>query len=391
MHISKSDFPSLSKKDIIILNDVIHEIVDYSNELLYSNYIQEAKKILDTGLVISDFFLKIFGAISEKGTNNNNSKLSDKLKYPLSLKLLLLKTNFKILIDYENDYINGEKNLNEIIEIQLYLKSSSYYLASSKFYMAKIKFSSKNYEDAEKYALDAKNLFENYNSNKKDNNNEKKREEDVIEKKITKNVSNILSFLAQIYLIKRDYKNAGSCYENGYYLNLGRYGAKNPNTQYFKNNLDIINEEMKKYPSQKTQIVIKSNSPTKIIANNINNNTSNYTGNIIHKGKTDTFSFKIQTSSLYEPFLLSLYELGPDDTNNYASKLFLGNLSFDKQKLAKYLRLKGVNYNSIFYSDDDLNIILRNIIWFNGALSFLDKNLKNSLLSSSCPIRKNNK
>ena len=391
MHISKSDSPSLSKKDIIILNDVIHEIVDYSNELLYSNYIQEAKKILDTGLVISDFFLKIFGEISELGTNNNNSKLSDKLKYPLSLKLLLLKANFKILIDYENDYINGEKNLNEIIEIQLYLKSSSYHLASSKFFMAKIQFFYKNYEEAEKYALDAKNLFENYNSNKKYNNNENRIEEDVIEKKITKNVSNILSFLAQIYLIRSDYKNAGSCYENGYYLNLGRYGAENPNTKYFKNNLDIINEEMKKYPSEKNQIVINSNSPTKIITNNNNCNTVNYTGNIIHKGKTDTFSFKIPTSSLYEPFLLSLYELGSDDTNKYTSKLFLGNLCFDKQKLAKYLRLKGVNYNSIFYTDDNLNIILGNIIWFNGALSFLDKNLKNSLLSSSCPIRKNNK
>ena len=116
MHISKSDSPSLSKKDIIILNDVIHEIVDYSNELLAKHFIQEAKKILDIGLVISDFFLKIFGEMSEQGNNNsNNSKLSDKLKYPLSLKLLLLKANFKILINYENDYSNGEKNLNEII------------------------------------------------------------------------------------------------------------------------------------------------------------------------------------------------------------------------------------------------------------------------------------
>ena len=95
MHISKSDSPSLSKKDIIILNDVIHEIVDYSKELLAKGFIDEAKGILDIGLVISDFFLKIFGEMVEKGSsNNNNSKLSNKLKYPLSLKLLLLKANF---------------------------------------------------------------------------------------------------------------------------------------------------------------------------------------------------------------------------------------------------------------------------------------------------------
>jgi hypothetical protein len=398
MHISKEDSPSLSKKDIIILNDVIHEIVDYSNELLTKNFIQEAKKILDIGLVISDFFLKIFGEMVERGNNksNNNSKLSDKLKYPLSLKLLLLKSNFKVLINYENDYKNGEKNLNEIIEIQLYLKTSSYHLASSKFYMAKIKYFFKNYEDAQKYALDAKNLFENYNNNKKDNDNEdfervkNKELEEVIEKKITQNVSNILSFLAQLFLIKNDYKNAASCYENGYYLNLGRHGAENPITEYFKNKLDLINEELKKYPTfpePKPKVIMNPNSPNKMINNNYQNKT-NYIGNIMHKGKAETFCFKIPTSSLYEPFLLSLYALSQDDNNRYAPELFLGNLCFDKQKMAKYLRLKGTNYNSMFYTDENLNIILGNLICANGVVSFLDKILKNCLISSSCPLKK---
>ena len=396
MHISKSDSPSLSKKDIIILNDVIHEIVDYSNELLAKHFIQEAKKILDIGLVISDFFLKIFGEMSEQGNNNsNNSKLSDKLKYPLSLKLLLLKANFKILINYENDYNNGEKNLNEIIEIQLYLKSSNYHLASSKFHMAKIKYFFKNYDDAQKYALEAKNLFENYNNDNKniDEDNEKnKEEEDIIEKKITQNVSNIISFLAQIFLIKNEYKNAATYYENGYYLNLGRYGAENPQTEYFKNKLDLINEELKKYPSlsqPKPQTMINSNSPSyKEKNNNYKNNNNNYYGNIMHKGKADTFCCKIPTSSLYEPFLLSIYSLGEDDNNRYAPELFLGNLCFDKQKLARFLKLKGTNYNPMFYTDENLNIILGNIFCLNGLLSFNDKNLKSCLISSSCPMKK---
>ena len=395
MHISKSDSPSLSKKDIIILNDVIHEIVDYSNELLAKHFIQEAKKILDIGLVISDFFLKIFGEMSEQGNNNsNNSKLSDKLKYPLSLKLLLLKANFKILINYENDYSNGEKNLNEIIEIQLYLKSSSYHLASSKFHMAKIKYFFKNYDDAQKYALEAKNLFENYNNDNKniDEDNEKnKEEEDIIEKKITQNVSNIISFLAQIFLIKNEYKNAATYYENGYYLNLGRYGAENPQTEYFKNKLDLINEELKKYPSlsqPKPQTMINSNSPSYKEKNNNYKNNNNYYGNIMHKGKADTFCFKIPTSSLYEPFLLSIYSLGEDDNNRYAPELFLGNLCFDKQKLARFLKLKGTNYNPMFYTDENLNIILGNIFCLNGLLSFNDKNLKSCLISSSCPMKK---
>ena len=385
MHISKSDSPSLSKKDIIILNDLINEIVDYSNELLNSNFVLEAKKILDIGLVISDFFLKIFGEIIEE-SNSNNSKLSDNLKFPLYLKLLLLKANFKILINDDKDYKNGEKNLNEIIEIQLYLKSSNYHLASSKFHMAKIKYFFKNYEEAEKYALDAKKLFENYNSNQKDN-NENEKEENIIETKITQNVSNILSFLAQIYLIRNDYKNAASCYENGYYLNLGRYGSENKITEFFKNKLDTINEEIKKNQSMKTQIMSSNSSTNKNTANNLKAPT-NFTGNILHKGKAETFSFKIPTSSLYEPFLLSVYTLGQDDNNRYAPELFFGNLCFDKQKLAKYLRLRSITNNSLFYTDENLNIILGNIIYLNGALSFLDKNLKNCLINSSGSMRK---
>jgi len=384
MHISKSERPSLSEIDTLVINDLIHEIENYSNNLLKNNYVQPAKKIIDIGLVITDFFLKIFGGMSELSNNYKvyDSKLTDILKYPLSLKLLLLKANFNILINYEKDYENGEKNLNEIIEIQLYLKSSSYNLASSKFHMAKIKYYFKNYDEAERYALEAKNLFENVN-------NSNKKEEDI-EKKITQNVSNILCLLAQIYLIKNEYKEASKCYENGYYLNLGRFGAENELTIFFKNKMDLMNEELKKFPSQqpKTQVIVNQNNHNNNTIDNSGNN--NFIGNIMHKGKADTFSFKIPTSSLYEPFLLSVYSIGQDDSNRFAPELFLGNICFDKQKLAKYLRLRGNNFNAKFYTDDNLNNILGNIIYYNGALSFLDNNLKNCLISSSCPMKKNN-
>ena len=394
MHVSKSDTPSLSQKDILIINDLIHEIVLYSNELINSNYIQPAKKIIDIGLVISDFFLKIFGGMAELSNiyKSNDSKLTEILKYPLSLKLLLLKANFNILINYENDYNNGEKNLNEIIEIQLYLKSSDYHLAISKFHMAKMKYYLQNYDEAQRYALDAKNLFENINDNN-ENILENSKEEEEIEKKITQNVSNILKFLAQIFLIKNEYKNALTCYENGYYLNLGRFGSENNVTEFFKNKMDLINEKLKQYslPQQKTQIVINQNS------NNVNNNfsdnnkdkltTNNAIGYIMHKGKADTFSFKIPSSSLYEPFLLSVYSIGRDDNNRYSPDLFIGNLCFDKQKLARYLKLKGTRFNAKFYTDENLNIILGNIIYHNGILQFLDKSLRSCLISSSCPMK----
>ena len=394
MHVSKSDTPSLSQKDILIIKDLIHEIVVYSNELINSNYIQPAKKIIDIGLVISDFFLKIFGGMAELSNiyKNNDSKLTEILKYPLSLKLSLLKANFNILINYENDYNNGEKNLNEIIEIQLYLKSSEYHLAISKFHMAKIKYYLQNYDEAQRYALDAKNLFENINDSN-ENILENSKEGEEIEKKITQNVSNILKFLAQIFLIKNEYKNALTCYENGYYLNLGRFGSENNVTEFFKNKMDLINEKLKQYsfPQQKAQVVINQNS------NNVNNNfidnnkdkhaNNNLIGYIMHKGKADTFSFKIPSSSLYEPFLLSVYSIGRDDNNRYSPDLFIGNLCFDKQKLARYLKLKGTRFNSKFYTDENLNIILGNIIYRNGILSFLDKSLRSCLISSSCPMK----
>ena len=113
-------------------------------------------------------------------------------------------------------------------------------------------------------------------------------------------------------------------------------------------------------------------------------------GNLIHKGKAKTFSFRIPNSSLYEPFLLSLYAIGQDDNDRYASGLFLGNLLFDKQKLAKYLNLKGTNFNSMFYTDNNLNIILNNILYKSEIVTILDKNLKSCLLDSSCPMKKNN-
>ena len=394
MHVSKSDTPSLSQKDILVINDLIHEIVVYSNELINSNYIQPAKKIIDIGLVISDFFLKIFGGMAELSNiyKSNDSKLTEILKYPLSLKLSLLKANFNILINYENDYNNGEKNLNEIIEIQLYLKSSEYHLAISKFHMAKIKYYLQNYDEAQRYALDAKNLFENINDSN-ENILENSKEGEEIEKKITQNVSNILKFLAQIFLIKNEYKNALTCYENGYYLNLGRFGSENNVTEFFKNKMDLINEKLKQYsfPQQKAQVVINQNS------NNVNNNfidnnkdkhaNNNLIGYIMHKGKADTFSFKIPSSSLYEPFLLSVYSIGRDDNNRYSPDLFIGNLCFDKQKLARYLKLKGTRFNSKFYTDENLNIILGNIIYRNGILSVLDKSLRSCLISSSCPMK----
>ena len=399
MHISKSNNPTLSKDDIIVIDDLIKEIFKYSNDLTKINLIQEAKNIIDIGLVISDFQLKIFGELKSMLKDENN--LIEKLYYPLSLKLILLEANFNILYKYEKNYLDGEKNLEEIMDVQKYLKLPNYNFACSKFYYAILKLYNNDIEKAELYANESLDLLENKGNEK----TEKQNSEVNKDNKLTRKMSNILEFLAEIYQIKKEYNQLINCYEKAYYLNLGRYGGQNVNTEYFKTKLEILQDEIKKNPSQLhsnfsiNNSIVNNRSEAKTVQNfyikndsqftgnnSINNNnysTFNQTmqGNILHKGKTDSFSFKIPTSSLYEPFLVSIYNLGKDDNNRYLSELFVCNLCFDKNKLLKFLGENDIN-NYVFYTDDSLNQILCNITLINGYVSFLDNNLKNCLINS---------
>ena len=399
MHISKSNNPTLSKDDIIVIDDLIKEIYKYSTDLTKINLIQEAKNIIDIGLVISDFQLKIFGEL--KSIQKDSENLVEKLYYPLSLKLILLEANFNILYKYEKNYLDGEKNLEEIMDVQKYLKLPNYNFACSKFYYAILKLYNNDIEKAELYANESLDLLENKGNEK----TEKQNSEVNKDNKLTRKMSNILEFLAEIYQIKKEYNQLINCYEKAYYLNLGRYGGQNVNTEYFKTKLEILQDEIKKNPSQLhsnfsiNNSIVNNRSEAKTVQNfyikndsqftgnnSINNNnysTFNQTmqGNILHKGKTDTFSFKIPTSSLYEPFLVSIYNLGKDDNNRYLSELFVCNLCFDKNKLLKFLGENDIN-NYVFYTDDNLNQILCNITLINGYVSFLDNNLKNCLINS---------
>ena len=394
MHISKSNNPTLSKDDIIVIDDLIKEIYKYSNDLTKINLIQEAKNIIDIGLVISDFQLKIFGEL--KSIQKDNENLIEKLYYPLSLKLILLEANFNILYKYEKNYLDGEKNLEEILEVQKYLKLPNYNIACSQFYYSILKYLNNDLEKAELYSNKSLDLLENKGNDKTENKNEPNKDN-----KIKRKMSNILEFLAELYQIKKDYNQVINCYEKAYYLNLGRYGGQNVNTEYFKTKLEILQEEIKKNQNNFSinNSIVNNRSEAKTAQNfyvrndsqftgnnSINNNNysafnQTMTGNILHKGKTDTFSFKIPTSSLYEPFLVSIYNLGKDDNNRYLSELFVCNLCFDKNKLLKFLGENDIN-NYVFYTDENLNQILCNITLINGYVSFLDNNLKNCLIKS---------
>jgi hypothetical protein len=206
--------------------------------------------------------------------------------------------------------------------------------------------------------------------------------------------------MGELYILKKDYLKVINCYEKAYYLNLGRYGAQDSSTEYFKIKLNMMNDKIKNYfPFSQTANFSTSNINNYFKNTNDNNKTnksnsnlqySTYSqsmnSNILHKGKTDTFSFKIPTSSLYEPFIISLYKLSEDIKNDYLPKLFIGNITFDKTKLINFLGEEEGN-NLIFYTDESLNHILTNIVYINGFVTFLDINLKNSMINSSIKIK----
>ena len=386
LHISKEPNPSLSKNDVIVIDDLIREIIEYSEQLIQKSFINEGKKLIDIGLVISDFLLKIFGEI----INNNKyegivanrldeEKISNAFfKYPLSLKLSLLESNFNILFKYEENYVYSEKTLNEIIEIQSFLYYSNYNMASSKFYLGIIKFFNNQLEEALKLTLEAKDLLED-TKNEIDGNQ-------IDDVKKTKKMSNILNFLGEIYLLKKDYKNALSCYENAFYLNLGRFGVDNVNTKYFKNKLNNINEDMGKY-SGNEYFFINSKKPSEKVEKNVDQQMNSFQGNIMHKGKADTFSFKIPSSLLYDPLVIFVYKLGEDELDRYNPNLFVGNICFNKMNLLKFLKIKDTNNNALFYTDDNLNKILINLSLNDNCITIFDKNLKNSVIMSSVSIK----
>lgn len=234
-------------------------------------------------------------------------------------------------------------------------------------------------DNAEQYSKKALEMLEKKDSAQGD---------EKFENKKTRKMSNILELLAEIFYLRKDYQKGLDCYEKAYYLNLGRYGGKNVNTEYFKMKLEIDNEEVKKYShyspygksgALQTNYGLSNSSYSK--SNDIST-ASYHLQNIIHKGKTDSFSFKIPTSSFYEPLLISIYALTHNEDKRYSPELFACNLIFDKMKILRFLQETEAS-NAVIYTDESLNKILSCINLINGYVTFLDHHLKISLINSN--------
>ncbi len=331
LHITKENL-SLSLDDCKVMDNLLKEIYKYSSELIQTEYIDEAKNIINEGLLISNNFENIFSNISEN------------MNHPLTLRLMLLEQMFNIYFKYERNFYEAEKLLEEIKNIQNYLRLPDYNYACSIFYSSVICFYKRDFITCEKLINESLSLIENdikQTKNKMDDN------------KMSRTLSKILDFMGELYKLKKDYLKVINCYEKAYYLNMGKYGPEDSTTEYFKVKLDLMNDKMKNYfPFSQ-----KYNFSTSKINNNIyqsqtigkqtheNFNASSsfqdntyyaYNGTlnnqILHKGTADTFSFKIPSSSLYEPFFMSLYRLGKNEEKRFLPELFIGNLTFDKTK-----------------------------------------------------------
>jgi hypothetical protein len=124
---------TLSKDDLIVLNDLIKEITAYTTEHIKLGSNTKATQFVEVNTKIIDVLLLISNNVTEGSSN------SKKMSYILSLKLNNLENKFQILYN-EDKYEDAEKVLMEIINIQEILKLPQYNIANSVFYLAVIKY-----------------------------------------------------------------------------------------------------------------------------------------------------------------------------------------------------------------------------------------------------------
>ena len=388
IYIKNNNF--FSKEDIIIINDIINDIINYSKELLRNNLINESKDIINLGISITDNFYNI------------HKKYFKGIKIfilPLKLKLYILEANFNLNFKYIKDYINSENILLKIIDIQKILQLSNFNIGSSYFYLGIIYFFTKKFELSEKVLKISQKLSTPLEF---ELNNEhfliKKREFDIPEKneknqiipyKISlKKSSDILRVLAEIYLLKKEYIKAINCIENAYYLYFESYGSNYGYTIFLRNKIISIFELIKKYLpiDNKSFINYENNKMTN--SSNIGNFLpyKNDFDNKVIKGKNKYFVYKIENTLLYQPLIISICSLDNKNINhnngnndNYISKSFIKTFYFNKNKLLDYFGEENAN-NSYFYLNKNYLKIINSFEFKRNKIYINNKKLKSCLM-----------
>ena len=370
---------AISKEDVIVIYDIIKEVIDSIEELVKSELIEEAKSIIDKALLLLNEYetaLNALPIIKEK--MNNNNKI-DKSILAKQLRLALLEHKCNIVLLIETNYEESDRVVKEIIEMQNELQLPPKCLNKYLYYMAIVKFNINNYPRARFYAEEGIELINTEDSDKN-----------------IRMISYLFELLAIINTYEGHFDEAIESYQKAYYLNLGKYGSDNIYTMYYQKKCEIKKEKVHQL-SNSFSSSHEDTKKTTVPKQKEENNEDKYflyqmtfCKGIVHKGKTETYAFKIPTTELYEPFMISIYALDKNEQKDmYNSRLFVSNIFFDKEKMSRYyIRAKTENIN--FYTDETLNKILKTISLEKENILLSDMNLVKCILQFDS-VKKSNK
>lgn len=376
--------PPLSKDDILVINDLFQEIILVSQNLQKAELLEESKTILTFSILCAEEFEKVLLSIPILKEKLKKKTKIDKSSYIQEIKLILLELKCDVVLKIENNYEESHEILKKIIEIQKILDIPSINFSQTLYYMSIVKFNLDDLERAEFYAKGAIELMQISNSDK-----------------ITKRISNTLELLATIYDIQNKKNKVIESYEKAYYLNLGKNGKDNINTLYYQKKCEILKESSKNSQKRhKNKNNKKDNSNIDKVKEKSSKNKEKeqegedkyfiyqmtFCKGIVHKGKTESFSFRIPTTELFEPFVISLFSLKEKRNKNIKEKeqakenlfepqLFVYNIYFDKSKISQYIIKENCNDNIIYYTDEVLNKILQKISLNKNDICLSDNNL----------------
>ena len=371
---------TISKEDVIVIYDIIKEVIDSIEELVKSELIEEAKSIIDKALLLLNEYetaLNALPIIKEK--MNNNNKI-DKSILAKQLRLALLEHKCNIVLLIETNYEESDRVVKEIIEMQNELQLPPKCLNKYLYYMAIVKFNINNYPRARFYAEEGIELINKEDSDKN-----------------IRMISYLFELLAIINTYEGHFDEAIESYQKAYYLNLGKYGSDNIYTMYYQKKCEIKKEKVHQL-SNSFSSSHEDTKKTTVPKQKEENNEDKYflyqmtfCKGIVHKGKTETYAFKIPTTELYEPFMISIYALDKNEQKDmYNSRLFVSNIFFDKEKMSRYyIRAKTENIN--FYTDETLNKILKTISLEKENILLSDMNLVKCILQFDSAKKSNKK
>ena len=139
-------------------------------------------------------------------------------------------------------------------------------------------------------------------------------------------------------------------YENLYYINLGKYGANQPQTEYFKMKINSIKEQ-NRIENENTLYYNKRSTKginTNKIVNKVEDLISQLKINSLTKneieGQFKNFYFKIVVTNLYEPFMMTITQQTGEKQTLY----------FEKSGLFKHYGLKGSEANNLLYQEENI-------------------------------------